>query len=97
MQIIMANNELPEGTNLSKFILQLSEMAADLAEEHSTATLATERLEGEQAERMKLEKEFNDKIRQFLKLPKFLLPYHQSDSLDCESVLAVKNWTQEFL
>merc|ERR1712037_588668 len=36
---------------------RLSEMAADLAEEHSTATLATERLEGEQAERMKLEKE----------------------------------------
>ena len=50
----------PEGTNLSKFILQLSEMAADLAEEHSTATLATERLEGEQAERMKLEKERGD-------------------------------------
>ena len=41
---------------------------------------------------MKLEKEFNDKIRQFLTLPKFLLPYHQSDSLDCESVLAVKNY-----
>merc|ERR1719220_2479667 len=36
---------------------ELSEMAADLAEEHSTATLATERLEGEQAERMKLEKD----------------------------------------
>ena len=32
-------------------------MAADLAEEHSTATLATERLEAEQAERMKLEKD----------------------------------------
>ena len=32
-------------------------MAADLAEEHSTATLATERLESEQADRMKLEKE----------------------------------------
>ena len=60
MQIIMANNESPEGTNLSKLILQLSEMAADLAEEHSTATLATERLEAEQAERMKLEKERGD-------------------------------------
>ena len=35
-------------------------MAADLAEEHSTATLATERLEAEQAERMKLEKERGD-------------------------------------
>lgn len=32
-------------------------MAADLNEEHSTATLATERLESEQADRMKLEKE----------------------------------------
>lgn len=32
-------------------------MAADLAEEHSTATLATERLEAEQADRMKLEKD----------------------------------------
>merc|ERR1712038_1779080 len=36
---------------------RLSEMAADLAEEHSTATLATERLEAEQADRMKLEKD----------------------------------------
>ena len=44
----------------NKLILQLSEMAADLAEEHSTATLATERLEAEQAERMKLEKERGD-------------------------------------
>ena len=35
-------------------------MAADLAEEHSTATLATERLEAEQAERMKLEKDKGD-------------------------------------
>ena len=42
------------------FLSQLSEMAADLAEEHSTATLATERLEAEQAERMKLEKEKGD-------------------------------------
>ena len=44
----------------NKLILQLSEMAADLAEEHSTATLATERLEAEQAERMKLEKDKGD-------------------------------------
>ena len=35
-------------------------MAADLAEEHSTATLATERLEAEQADRMKLEKDKGD-------------------------------------
>ena len=32
-------------------------MSADLAEEHTTATLATERMENEQAERLKLEKE----------------------------------------
>ena len=35
-------------------------MTADLAEEHSTATLATERLEAEQSERMRLEKEKAD-------------------------------------
>ena len=35
-------------------------MTADLAEEHSTATLATERLEAEQSERMRLEKEKGD-------------------------------------
>ena len=38
-------------------IFQLSEMTADLGEEHSAATLATERLEVEQAERMKLQKD----------------------------------------
>ncbi len=32
-------------------------MTADLSEEHSTATLAAERLETEQADRIKLEKE----------------------------------------
>lgn len=32
-------------------------MTADLSEEHNTAHLAGERLEAEQAERMKLEKE----------------------------------------
>jgi len=35
-------------------------MANDLTEEHSTAMLASERLEAEQAERMKLEKEKAD-------------------------------------
>ena len=39
------------------FAFQLSEMTADLGEEHSAATLATERLEAEQAERMKLQKD----------------------------------------
>merc|ERR1719462_907476 len=35
----------------------LSELTADLSEEHGAAVLAAERLEGEQADRMKLEKE----------------------------------------
>lgn len=35
-------------------------MTADLAEEHSTATLAAERLDAETSERLKLEKELND-------------------------------------
>ncbi|GLG96316.1 Myosin heavy chain, non-muscle [Gryllus bimaculatus] len=39
---------------------KLSEMTADLAEEHSTATLATERLEVETSERLRLEKELQD-------------------------------------
>nr|CAH7741229.1 unnamed protein product [Callosobruchus chinensis] len=39
---------------------ELSEMTADLAEEHSTATLAAERLDAETSERLKLEKELAD-------------------------------------
>lgn len=35
-------------------------MTADLAEEHSTATLATERLEAETSERLRLEKELSE-------------------------------------
>jgi hypothetical protein len=35
-------------------------MTADLAEEHSTSTLATERLEAETADRLRLEKELQD-------------------------------------
>lgn len=38
----------------------MSELTADLAEEHSTATLATERLDAETSERMRLEKELSD-------------------------------------
>lgn len=45
----------------SLFLLfQLSEMTADLAEEHSTSTLATERLDAETSERLKLEKELSE-------------------------------------
>ncbi|XP_050299704.1 unconventional myosin-XVIIIa isoform X6 [Anthonomus grandis grandis] len=39
---------------------KLSEMTADLAEEHSTATLAAERLDAETSERLRLEKELSE-------------------------------------
>ncbi|CAG9818729.1 unnamed protein product, partial [Phaedon cochleariae] len=39
---------------------ELSEMTADLAEEHSTSTLAAERLDAETSDRLKLEKELAD-------------------------------------
>jgi len=39
---------------------QLSELTVDLAEERSTAHIATERLEAETGERLKLEKELGD-------------------------------------
>ncbi len=45
---------------MNYFFSQLNEMTADLAEEHSTATLAAERLENEQSERLRLEKEKSD-------------------------------------
>ena len=41
-------------------ILQLSEMTADLAEEHSTSTLAAERLDAETSERLKLERDLSE-------------------------------------
>lgn len=43
-------------------LIQVSELTADLAEEHATSTLATERLEAESAQRMKLDKDFNDLV-----------------------------------
>ncbi|XP_065168526.1 unconventional myosin-XVIIIa isoform X2 [Atheta coriaria] len=39
---------------------KLSEMTVDLAEEHSTATLATERLDAETAERVRVEREMSE-------------------------------------
>ncbi|XP_058974006.1 unconventional myosin-XVIIIa isoform X8 [Musca domestica] len=47
---------------------KLSEMAVDLAEERSTANMATERLEGETAERLRLEKELSEKENKVKKL-----------------------------
>ncbi len=38
----------------------MGEVSADLAEEHSTATLASDRLETEQSDRLRLEKERSD-------------------------------------
>ncbi|XP_004524014.1 unconventional myosin-XVIIIa isoform X1 [Ceratitis capitata] len=51
-------NELK--TENQKLEAKLSEMAVDLGEERSTANIATERLEAETAERLKLEKELNE-------------------------------------
>ncbi|XP_046385324.1 unconventional myosin-XVIIIa isoform X8 [Ischnura elegans] len=45
---------------LTNIIHELTEMTADLAEEHSTSTLAAERLEAEAAERIRLEKELQE-------------------------------------
>lgn len=39
---------------------QLSEMTVELAEEHSQSNLTSERLEAEQSERLRLEKELNE-------------------------------------
>ncbi|XP_067640485.1 unconventional myosin-XVIIIa isoform X2 [Eurosta solidaginis] len=51
-------NELK--TDNQKLEAKLSEIAVDLAEERSSANIATERLEAETAERLKLEKELNE-------------------------------------
>ncbi|KAK3084703.1 hypothetical protein FSP39_017720 [Pinctada imbricata] len=47
-------------TQCDKLESRLSEATADLAEEHETATHATEMLDAESAERMRLEKELKD-------------------------------------
>ncbi|XP_075144899.1 myosin heavy chain-like isoform X5 [Haematobia irritans] len=47
---------------------ELSEMAVDLAEERSAGNMATERLEGETAERLRLEKELSEKENKVKKL-----------------------------
>ncbi|XP_066148738.1 unconventional myosin-XVIIIa isoform X6 [Euwallacea fornicatus] len=57
-----AVHDLPdvEECNTDNEIDELSEMTADLAEEHSTATLAAERLDAETSERLRLEKELSE-------------------------------------
>lgn len=42
------------------FLFKLSEMTADYAEEHSTSTLAAERIDAETSERLRLERELQD-------------------------------------
>ena len=46
--------------NFFSIFFQLSEMTAELGDERSAATLATERLEVEQSERMKLQKDHSE-------------------------------------
>ncbi|XP_043661741.1 unconventional myosin-XVIIIa-like [Drosophila teissieri] len=50
----------PSTSNFASRLVLLSELTVDLAEERSTAHIATERLEAETAERLKLEKEQGD-------------------------------------
>ncbi|XP_075144896.1 myosin heavy chain-like isoform X3 [Haematobia irritans] len=59
-------NELK--TENQKLEARLSEMAVDLAEERSAGNMATERLEGETAERLRLEKELSEKENKVKKL-----------------------------
>ncbi|XP_032678586.1 unconventional myosin-XVIIIa-like isoform X5 [Odontomachus brunneus] len=49
-----------EDGTLSEGIQELSEMTADFAEEHSTSTLAAERIDAETSERLRLERELQD-------------------------------------
>ncbi|CAG9770133.1 unnamed protein product [Ceutorhynchus assimilis] len=56
----MARELSEENLNTDAEIDELSEMTADLAEEHSTATLAAERLDAETSERLRLEKELSE-------------------------------------
>ncbi|KAL1502507.1 hypothetical protein ABEB36_007641 [Hypothenemus hampei] len=68
-----------------KLEAKLSEMTADLAEEHSTATLATERLDAETSERLRLEKELletkhkNKELQQSSERLEMELLYARSD------------------
>lgn len=54
------NPEMADIFSQSRFVFQVSELTADLAEEHTLATHASEMLEAESSERMKLEKELQD-------------------------------------
>jgi myosin XVIII len=61
---------------------QLSEMTVELAEEHSTSNLASERLEAEQSERMRLEKEVDEHQHKYRNLQE------SSEKLEMELICA---------
>lgn len=62
--------------------IQLSEMTVELAEEHSTSNLASERFESEQSERMRLEKELDDHQSKYRNLQE------SSEKLEMELICA---------
>lgn len=57
-------------------------MTVELAEEHSTSNLASERLEAEQSERMRLEKEVDDHQQKYRNLQE------SSEKLEMELICA---------
>ncbi|CRL01848.1 CLUMA_CG015407, isoform A [Clunio marinus] len=61
---------------------ELSEMTVELAEEHSTSNLASERLEAEQSERLRLEKELDDHQQKYRNLQE------SSEKLEMELICA---------
>lgn len=61
---------------------QLSEMTVELAEEHSTSNLASERFESEQSERMRLEKDLDDHQSKYRNLQE------SSEKLEMELICA---------
>lgn len=61
---------------------QLSEMTVELAEEHSTSNLASERFEAEQSERLRLEKELDEHQNKYRNLQE------SSEKLEMELICA---------
>lgn len=61
---------------------QLSEMTVELAEEHSTSNLASERFESEQSERLRLEKELDEHQMKYRNLQE------SSEKLEMELICA---------
>lgn len=66
----------------SFFLPQLSEMTVELAEEHSTSNLASERFEAEQSERLRLEKDLDEHQQKYRNLQE------SSEKLEMELICA---------